>query len=43
VQAAVDAIFTPELGAEITPMMDFSAHRDQVLLIVHLGGRGPKM
>ncbi len=38
VQQAVDAVFTEELGAEIGPMMDPSAHWDQVLLIVHLGG-----
>jgi hypothetical protein len=35
---AIDAAITPELGAEIEPMMDFSAHWDQVLLITHLGG-----
>ena len=38
VQAAVDAAFTEEMGAEIGPMMDPSAHWDQVLLIVHMGG-----
>ena len=38
VQQAVDAVFTEEMGAEIGPMMDPSAHWDQVLLIVHLGG-----
>jgi hypothetical protein len=43
VQAATDAAFTPEMGAEIGPMMDPSAHWDQVLLIVHLGGTTPKM
>jgi hypothetical protein len=43
VQAAVDAAFTKEMGAEIGPMMDPSAHWDQVLLIVHLGGTTPKM
>jgi len=38
VEKATDAIFTPELISEIAPMMDPSAHYDQVLLIVHLGG-----
>jgi hypothetical protein len=42
VQAAVDAAFTPEMGAEIGSLMDRSAHWDQVLLIVHLGGMPPK-
>jgi len=42
VQAATDAAFTPEMGAEIGPMMDQSAHWDQVLLIVHLGGTTPE-
>jgi hypothetical protein len=42
VQAATDAAFTEEMGAEIGPMMDPSAHWDQVLLIVHLGGTAPK-
>ena len=43
VQAAVDAAFTEEMGAEIGPLMDPSAHWDQVLLIVHLGGTTPEM
>lgn len=42
VQAATDAAFTPEMGAKISPMMDPSAHWDQVLLIVHLGGTTPE-
>jgi len=42
VQAATDAAFTPEMGAEIGPVMDQSAHWDQVLLIVHLGGTNPE-
>ena len=44
VQQAVDAAaFTEEMGAEIGPMMDRSAHWDQVLLIAHLGGTTPEM
>jgi hypothetical protein len=43
VEKAVDAIFTPEMVAEVGPMMDFGAHWDQVLLIVHLGGTSPEM
>ena len=43
VQAAVDGAMTPEMGAEIGPMMDPSAHWDQVLLIVHMGGTTPEM
>lgn len=31
-----------EMGAKIGPMMDQSAHWDQVLLIVHLGGPTPE-
>jgi hypothetical protein len=42
VQAAVDAAITEEIGAKIGPMMDPSAHWDQVLLIVHLGGMKPQ-
>lgn len=42
-QAAFDAAFTEEMGAEIGPLMDPSAHWDQVLLIVHLGGTTPEM
>lgn len=42
VQQTVDAIFTPELGAEIGPMMDPSAHWDELLLIVHIGGTKPE-
>jgi hypothetical protein len=30
-------------SAEIGPKMDFSAHWDQVLLIVHLGGTTPRI
>ena len=43
VQDAVDAVLTPEMGAVVAPMMDFSAHWDQVLLIVHVGGTNPEM
>lgn len=43
VQAAVDAAFTEEMAAEIGPMFDPSAHWDQVMLIVHLGGMTPEM
>jgi hypothetical protein len=39
---ATDAAFTEEMGAEIGPTMDPSAHWDQVLLIVHLGGTSPQ-
>lgn len=42
VQAATDAAITEEIGAKIGPMMDPSAHWDQVLLIVHLGGTSPQ-
>jgi hypothetical protein len=42
VQAATDGVVTEEIGAEIGPMMDPSAHWDQVLLIVHVGGTTPR-
>lgn len=42
VQAATDGVVTEEMGAEIGPMMDQSAHWDEVLLIVHLGGTNPE-
>jgi hypothetical protein len=43
VEAAVDGAFTEEMVAEIGPLMDQSAHWDQVLLIVHIGGTTPEM
>ena len=43
VEQAVDAVFTPEVAAEVGPLMDPSGHHDQVLLIVHIGGMTPEM
>jgi hypothetical protein len=42
VQAATANALSEEEGAKIGPMMDSSAHWDQVLLIVHLGGMPPQ-
>jgi hypothetical protein len=43
VQAATENALSEEEAAAIGPMMDPSAHWDQVLLIVHLGGTTPEM
>jgi hypothetical protein len=39
VQAAFDAALSPEVYAEVIGMVEMDAHRDQLLLIVHLGGQ----
>lgn len=42
VGSALEAALTEEQLAEVFPMMEMEAHRDQVLLIVHLGGTTPE-
>jgi hypothetical protein len=41
VQAATANVLSKEDAAEVGAMMDDSAHWDQVLLIVHMGGMPP--
>jgi hypothetical protein len=35
---ALDSVLTEEQLAEVFPIMEMGAHKDQVLMIVHLGG-----